>query len=348
MELTIIKPDDMHLHVRDGAALQSVIPHTAARFARAIIMPNLKPPITSVDAAEAYRKRILACLPEDNTFEPLMTLYLTDNTQVSEIHKAASSTFVKALKLYPAGATTNSAAGVSDIENIYPVLEAMASEGLPLLIHGETLYDEHGETVDVFDREKIFIEKTLNPLIRRIPSLRIVFEHITTRDAVQFVNSAGANVAATITPQHLMYDRNAIFKGGVRPHYYCLPILKRKVHQEALIAVATGGNKNFFLGTDSAPHSRSNKETACGCAGIYSAHAGLEFYAQVFERANALDKLEAFASINGAEFYGLEKNSETITLRIDPWKIPDSYAFGSEEVIPFHAGETMDWKIIHA
>lgn len=345
MELSIIKPDDMHLHVRDGSSMQSVIAHTAAQFGRAIIMPNLNPPVTTVEAALAYRERILGALAKTSNFTPLMTLYLTDSTQVSEIKKVAASNHVKALKLYPAGATTNSAAGVTDIEKIFPVLEAMQEHQVPLLVHGEALTDDKGHSVDVFDREKMFIDKTLYPLIRRFPKLKVVFEHITTHDAVQFVNMAGENVAATITPQHLMYDRNAIFKGGIRPHFYCLPILKRKNHQLALIDAATSGNKNFFLGTDSAPHSRTSKENACGCAGIYSAHAALEFYADVFEQADALDKLEGFASIFGAQFYGLEENDEYITLRKEPWHVPEAYDFGSEVVIPFHAGETMQWKV---
>jgi len=308
MELNIIKPDDMHLHVR-------------------------------------YRNRILQALPKTSNFNPLMTLYLTDSTQVTEIEKVAASQHVKALKLYPAGATTNSAAGVTDIEKVFPVLESMQEHGIPLLVHGEALNDDNGHSIDVFDREKAFIDKTLYPLIRRFTKLRIVFEHITTQEAVQFVNAAGENVAATITPQHLMYDRNAIFKGGIRPHFYCLPILKRKNHQLALVEAAISGNKSFFLGTDSAPHSRNSKENACGCAGIYSAHAALEFYAEVFEQANALDKLEGFASVFGAEFYGLEENAEYITLRKEPWHVPDVYDFGSEVVIPFHAGETMQWKV---
>ena len=345
MELSIIKPDDMHLHVRDGSSMQSVIAHTAAQFGRAIIMPNLSPPVTTVEAALAYRERILNALSKDVNFSPLMTLYLTDSTQVSEIKKVAVSEHVKALKLYPAGATTNSSAGVTDIEKVYGVLETMQEHQVPLLVHGEALSDENGHAVDVFDREKMFIDKTLYPLIRRFPKLKIVFEHITTQEAVQFVNAAGENVSATITPQHLMYDRNAIFKGGIRPHFYCLPILKRKKHQLALIDAATSGNKNFFLGTDSAPHSRTSKENACGCAGIYSAHAALEFYADVFEQANALDKLEGFASIFGAQFYGLEENDEYITLRKEPWHVPEVYDFGSEVVIPFHAGETMQWKV---
>jgi len=347
MELSIIQPDDMHLHVRDGDAMQSVIVHTAAQFGRAIIMPNLKPPVTTVDSALAYRKRILSALPEDTLFNPLMTLYLTDSTQLSEIDKVASNEHIHALKLYPAGATTNSAAGVTDIENVYTVLELMQEHAIPLLVHGEALSDEHGIEVDVFDREKIFIDNILAPLTRRLPNLKIVFEHITTQDAVQFVNSSGDNIAATITPQHLMHDRNALFEGGIRPHYYCLPVLKRKTHQTALIEAATSGNSNFFLGTDSAPHSRNNKENACGCAGIYSAHAGLEFYADVFEQADALDKLEAFASKNGASFYGLKQNTSFVTLRKEPWHIPNYYDFGSEIIVPFHAGETLHWKVIH-
>lgn len=328
--------------------MQSVLPQTAAQFERAIIMPNLQPPVTTVEAAIAYRNRLLGALDENSKFNPLMTLYLTDSTQQSEIRKAADNEHVLALKLYPAGATTNSSAGVTAIEKIYSAVETMEELAVPLLVHGEALIDEKGHEVDVFDREQVFIDKTLNPLIRRFPNLRVVLEHITTREAVQFVNSAGENVAATITPQHLMHDRNAIFKGGIRPHFYCLPILKRKAHQLALIEAATSGSSNFFLGTDSAPHSRSNKENACGCAGIYSAHAALEFYAEVFEQANALDKLETFASINGAQFYGLEQNESYLTLRKEPWIVPVSYDFGSEVIIPFHAGETLTWKVTHA
>jgi len=348
MQITIIQPDDMHLHVRDGAALESVIAHTAERFGRAIIMPNLKPPVTTVKMAHAYRDRIMAALPKGSDFDPLMTLYLTNETSVKDIQEAVDSPYVYALKLYPAGATTNSAAGVTDIKKVYPVLEAMQENSLPLLVHGEALTHGHNnESVDVFDREKIFIEQTLSPLVKRYPHLRVVFEHITTKDAVDFVKVQDGDVAATITPQHLMYERNEIFKGGIRPHMYCLPVLKRKRHQEALLEAATSGNAKFFLGTDSAPHTQSTKENACGCAGIYSAHAGIELYARVFEQADAIDKLEGFASVFGADFYRLPKNSKKITLSDEHWTVPDSYPFNDEVVIPLLAGETMHWKIVN-
>lgn len=345
-EITLIQPDDMHLHVRDGAALENVIAHTAERFGRAIIMPNLKPPITSVAMAGNYRDRILSALPNGSEFEPLMTLYLTDVTSKDDIKKVYESSFVYALKLYPAGATTNSDAGVTSIENTYDSLEAMSELGVPLLVHGEALKHNDDEVVDVFDREKVFIEQTLHPLTERFPDLKIVFEHITTDDAVRFVKNASDNVAATITPQHLMYERNEIFKGGIRPHFYCLPILKRKRHQLSLIEAATSGNPFFFLGTDSAPHTKSAKENACGCAGIYSAHAGIELYAEVFEKANALDKLEGFASKFGADFYDLPYNKKTITLKKEDWTVPSSYPFNNEVVIPLLAEETLSWKLV--
>lgn len=345
-EITIVQPDDMHLHVRDGLALENVIAHTAERFGRAIIMPNLKPPVTTVTMAQDYRKRILNSLPTDSNFEPLMTLYLTDATTADEIKKVADSSFVHALKLYPAGATTNSDAGVTAIENVFDTLAAMSDHNIPLLVHGEALKHSNDEIVDVFDREKVFIEQTLAPLSERFPELKIVFEHITTDDAVQFVKGASDNVAATITPQHLMYERNEIFKGGIRPHFYCLPILKRKRHQLSLIEAATSGSPFFFLGTDSAPHTKSAKENACGCAGIYSAHAGIEFYAEVFEQAGALDKLENFASKYGADFYDLPYNTQSITLRKDNWTVPSSFPFNDEVVIPLLADETISWKLV--
>jgi len=345
-EITIVQPDDMHLHVRDGLALKNVIAHTAQRFGRAIIMPNLKPPVTTVAMAKAYHDRIIAALPEGSDFEPLMTLYLTDITTPEEIKRVAESSFVHALKLYPAGATTNSDAGVTNIENVYATLEAMAEHAVPLLIHGEALKHDNDEVVDVFDREKVFIDNTLVRLTERFPDLRIVFEHITTDDAVQFVNDASDLVAATITPQHLMYERNEIFKGGIRPHFYCLPVLKRKRHQLSLIDAATSGSPFFFLGTDSAPHTKSAKENACGCAGIYSAHAGIEFYAEVFEKAGALNKLENFASKFGADFYDLPYNQKTITLRKEDWIVPSTYPFNDEVVVPLLANEAVTWKMV--
>lgn len=346
-EITIIQPDDMHLHVRDGQGLKDVIKHTAARFGRAVIMPNLKPPVTTVALASEYRQRILgALLPAGSDFEPMMTLYLTDSTSTEEIKKVAESDFVHALKLYPAGATTNSAAGVTAIENVYDTLSAMEEHGVRLLVHGEALKHSDDEVVDVFDREKVFIEQTLAPLAERFPKLKIVFEHITTDDAVRFVKDARENVAATITPQHLMYERNEIFKGGIRPHFYCLPVLKRKRHQLSLIEAATSGNPRFFLGTDSAPHTKSAKENACGCAGIYSAHAGIELYADVFDRANALNKLEGFASKFGADFYGLPYNNKKVTLRKEDWTVPSEYPFNNEVVVPLLADNAMPWKMV--
>lgn len=339
--LTITRPDDWHLHVRDGDMLRAVLPHTARQFARAIIMPNLQPPITTVDMAKAYRERILAAVPEGANFEPLMTLYLTAQLQADEIERAKASGFVHGIKLYPAGATTNSTAGVAAIEQIYPALEAMQEADLPLLIHGEST----DQTVDVFDRETVFLEQTLAPLLQRFPKLRVVLEHITTRKAAEFITDAPTNVAATITPQHLLENRNAIFKGGIRPHYYCLPILKREQDREALINAATSGNSKFFLGTDSAPHTRHSKEAACGCAGCYTAHAALELYAQAFSDNNALDKLEGFASFHGPDFYGLPRNSETVTLVQKDWQLPDSFSVNGDELVPFRAGTMLSWKL---
>ena len=340
--LTITRPDDWHLHVRDGEVLNAVIPDTAKRFGRAIIMPNLKPPAITTEQAGAYRQRIINAIPAGLDFEPLMTLYLTDNTPADEIHRARQSGFVHALKLYPAGATTNSDAGVTDIRQCDATLEKMAELGMPLLVHGEVTAPD----IDIFDREKVFIDEVLLPLTQRLPTLKIVLEHITTNDAVEFVMQSGDNIAATITPHHLLYNRNAMLAGGIRPHYYCLPIIKRESHRQALVNAATSGNAKFFLGTDSAPHAQSAKETACGCAGIYSSHAAIELYAEVFEQAGALDKLEGFASFYGADFYGLARNSDTLTLNKEDWTVADSLAFGKEKLIPLRAGETVSWKLV--
>jgi len=339
--LTLRRPDDWHLHLRDGALLASVLPFTARQFARAVVMPNLKPPVTTVALAESYRQRILAALPNNMNFEPLMTLYLTNQTAPEEIRKAKASSFVIGCKLYPAGATTHSDAGVTAIENIYPALEAMQDCDLVLQVHGEVT----DSTVDVFDRESRFIDDILAPLTQRFPELRVVFEHVTTRRAVQFVHSARAGVAATITPQHLLHNRNAIFQGGVRPHYYCLPILKREEDRQALVTAATSNNARFFLGTDSAPHAQHTKENACGCAGMFSAHAAIELYAEAFEQAGALDRLEAFASERGADFYGLPRNRDTIMLKKTAWQVPDHYAFGEHRLVPMRAGERMQWQL---
>ncbi len=338
--ITIIRPDDWHLHVRDNEFLADIVPHTAAMFSRAVIMPNLKPPVTTVSQALEYRQRILEATPDDNPFDPLMVLYLTNNTTSEEIEKVGQSEHVHAVKYYPAGATTNSDAGVTDIKNTYPALEKMQELGLPLLIHGEVTNPD----IDVFDREQVFIETVLAPLLKDFPKLKVVLEHITTRQAVEFVTKAGENIAATITPHHLLFNRNIMFKGGMNPHYYCLPILKRETHHQALITAATSGSPKFFLGTDSAPHAQDNKETACGCAGIYSAHAAIELYAEVFDNANALDKLEGFASFYGADFYGLPRNTETITLEKTDWQVPDSYTFAEQKLIPLRAGEMIHWK----
>ena len=340
-QLTLIRPDDWHLHLRDGALMQSVLPDTARQFARAIVMPNLRPPVTTAAQAQAYRARILAALPAGAKFEPLMTLYLTDNTAAQEIRRARESGAVHAVKLYPAGATTNSDAGVTDIRKAYPALEEMQRCGMPLLVHGEVT----DPAVDIFDREAVFIERVMLPLLRDLPQLRVVFEHITTRDAVQFVTDAPDNIAATITVHHLLYNRNALFGGGLRPHYFCLPVLKREAHREALGKAAVSGNKKFFLGTDSAPHAQHTTETACGCAGIYTAHAALELYAEAFEQLGALDKLEGFASFYGADYYRLPRNTGTITLRKESWQAPDSLAFGEHRLVPLRAGETIAWKM---
>ncbi len=340
-QLTITRPDDWHLHLRDGALMRSVLPDTARQFARAIAMPNLKPPVTTTAQAEAYRLRIIAAIPESIAFEPLMTLYLTDNTSPDEIRRAKESGFVHAVKLYPAGATTNSDAGVTDIRRTYLALEAMQRLGMPLLVHGEVT----DAAVDVFDREAAFIERVIQPLLKDFPDLRVVFEHITTKDAVEFVMSASGNIAATITAHHLLYNRNAMFAGGIRPHYYCLPVLKRELHREALGRAVTSGSRKFFLGTDSAPHAQYTKEAACGCAGIYTAHAAIELYALAFEQLGALDKLEGFASFHGADYYRLPRNKDTITLRKEDWQIPDSIGFGEHRLVPLMAGETMKWKL---
>ena len=342
MQLTITRPDDWHLHLRDGEALAAVLPHSAHQFARAIVMPNLRPPVTSVALAADYRQRILAALPAGMRFEPLMTLYLTDRSSADEIRRAVDSGFVHAIKLYPAGATTNSDAGVTALEHCAAALTEMEKLGLPLLVHGEVT----DPAIDIFDREAVFIETVLIPLLARHPGLRVVLEHITTQSAVDFVVASGANVAATITAHHLLYNRNAIFSGGLRPHYYCLPVLKREHHRQALVAAATGGNNKFFLGTDSAPHARGAKETACGCAGCYTAHAALELYAEVFDRAGALDQLEAFASFNGPDFDRLPRNCGQLTLLKKDWEVPASYPFaGGDTLIPLAAGETLRWQL---
>ena len=341
MRLTLTRPDDWHLHLRDGEALRAVLPHSARQFARAIVMPNLRPPVTTVATAAAYRQRILAALPAGMKFEPLMTLYLTDNTPGDEIRRAADSGFVKAVKLYPAGATTNSDAGVTDLAKCDAALAEMEKAGMPLLVHGEVT----DPTVDIFDRENVFIDTVLKPLLARHPGLRVVFEHITTKDAAEFVASAGDNVAATITAHHLLYNRNAIFSGGVRPHYYCLPVLKRETHRAALLRAATSGSPRFFLGTDSAPHARHTKEASCGCAGCYTALSALELYAEAFESAGALDRLETFACFNGPDFYRLPRNADTVTLEKRPWVVPEELAYTSGEVlVPLRAGETLSWQ----
>jgi dihydroorotase len=342
-ELTLIRPDDWHLHVRDGAALDVVVPHTAAQFARAIIMPNLKPPVTTAEQALAYKKRILAAVPRGMAFEPLMTLYLTDNLDPAEIARAKAAGVV-ACKLYPAGATTNSDAGVTDLRKIYPVLEAMQREGVLLLVHGEVTTSD----IDLFDREAVFIERHLMPLRRDFPGLKIVMEHITTAEAVQYVSAADSHLAATITVHHLLYNRNAIFTGGIRPHYYCLPVLKRETHRQALVQAATSGDPRFFLGTDSAPHPAHLKEHATGCAGCYTAHAAIEMYTEAFDQAGALDKLEGFASLFGADFYGLPRNTDRITLRRENWTPPESYVFGEAELKPLRSGESLPWRLLSA
>jgi len=340
--LTLTRPDDWHLHVRDGNALATVVPHTAAQFARAIIMPNLRPPVTTAAQALAYRERIMAAVPAGLHFEPLMTLYLTDNLPADEIVRAKEAGVV-ALKLYPAGATTNSDAGVTDMRKTYPTLEAMQRVGLPLLVHGEVTSPD----IDLFDREAMFIDTQLIPLRRDFPELKIVMEHITTLEAAQYVQAADARFqAATLTAHHLLYNRNAIFTGGIRPHYYCLPVLKRETHRQALLAAATSGDAKFFLGTDSAPHAVHLKEHASGCAGCYTAHAAMELYAQAFDSVDALDKLEAFASFFGADFYGLPRNTGSITLKRESWTPPASYIFGQAELKPLASGEALAWRLV--
>ena len=340
--LTITRPDDWHLHLRDGDALAAVLPDSARRFARAIVMSNLKPPVTTVADAAEYRERILSALPVGLKFEPLMTLYLTDNTSPDEIRRARHSGFVRAAKLYPAGATTNSDAGVTAIERLTPVFEAMQDCGLVLCVHGEVTDAD----VDIFDRERVFIDRTLAPLAARFPDLRIVFEHVTTAEAVAFVKGAGGRIGATITAHHLLLNRNAILVGGIRPHHYCLPVLKREGHRQALVAAATSGDPRFFLGTDSAPHGRATKEAACGCAGCYSSHAAIELYAEAFELAGALHRLEAFASFHGADFYGLPRNSDTVTLLREPWRVPETLEYlAGEGLVPLRAGESVAWRL---
>lgn len=339
--ITLTRPDDWHLHVRDHALMAAVLLDTARRFARAIIMPNLKPPVTTTELAREYRARIVAALPPDVRFEPLMTLYLTDNTSPNEMRTAKMSGLIHGVKYYPAGATTHSDAGVTAISKCYDALAAMEEVGLPLLIHGEVTNPK----VDVFDREQVFIDNVLEPLAVRFPRLKIVLEHITTRQAVDFVKAAPENIAATITAHHLLYNRSAMFAGGMRPHLYCLPVLKREEHRWVLLAAATSANPKFFLGTDSAPHAKHAKESACGCAGIYTAHAAIELYAEAFESANALNKLEAFASFYGADFYGLPRNTDTITLVKEPWDVPTELAFGPDKLIPLRAGERINWRL---
>lgn len=338
--LTITRPDDWHIHFRDDATMQSVLPDTARVFGRAIAMPNLRPPVVSVADAAAYRARLLDAAA-GTSFEPLMTLYLTDNTQPDEIRRARESGFVHAVKYYPAGATTNSDSGVTELSRAYQAIAAMEEVGLPLLLHGEVVDPE----VDVFDREAVFIERHLVPLLRDFPRLKIVLEHITTRQAAEFVTAAPANVAATVTVHHLLYNRNAMFKGGIRPHLYCLPVLKREQHRQALVAAAISGNPKFFLGTDSAPHAQGAKEAACGCAGIYSAHAAIELYAEAFEDAGALDRLEGFASFYGADFYGLPRNPDRITLKRESWSVPEGLPMGGDRLVPLRAGETVRWRV---
>ena len=340
--ITLTRPDDWHLHLRDGAVLKDVLPHTARQFARAIVMPNLKPPVTTVALAKAYYERILAVLPSDLKFEPLMTLYLTDNTAPEEIKRAVDCGFVHGVKLYPAGATTNSDAGVTNLKHCMTALEMMQAEGLPLLIHGEVTEGD----IDLFDREAVFIEKILIPLRKQLPALKIVFEHITTYQAADYVRDADGPIAATITAHHLLYNRNAIFKGGIRPHYYCLPVLKREIHRQALLKAASSGNPRFFLGTDSAPHVKGLKEHACGCAGCYTALHAMELYAQAFEEIGALNRLEAFASFHGPDFYGLPRNQDQITIERSPWHIPEELPMAESTVVPLDAGQLLQWKFV--
>jgi dihydroorotase len=340
-QLVLTRPDDWHLHVRDGDAMRAVLPFTTRQFGRAIIMPNLAPPVVTTTHAQAYRERLLAVVPEGDRFEPLMTLYLTDDTPPEEIARARASGQVAGVKLYPAGATTNSASGVTDIRRCDAALAEMERLGLPLLIHGEVTHDH----VDIFDREAVFIDEVLIPLVGRFPGLRVVFEHITTADAAQFVQEAPAHVGATITAHHLLFNRNHLLVGGVRPHNYCLPVLKRERHRQALVAAATSGNPKFFLGTDSAPHARSTKENSCGCAGAFTAPAALELYAQAFETAGCLERLEAFASHFGPDFYGMPRNTDTISLRRESWQVPAAYPYLDEQIVPFLAGETLNWRL---
>jgi dihydroorotase len=342
--LSMRRPDDWHLHLRDGAQMAAVLPHTTRRFARALVMPNLQPPMTDTAALLAYRARILAALPAGARFEPLMTLYLTDRTSAEELRRAGETGFVLGAKLYPAGATTHSAAGVTSIERAWPALEALAELGLVLQVHGEVTDPK----VDMFDREQAFIDRVLQRVVERLPRLKLVFEHVTTRAAVEFVRTARPGVAATITPQHLLLNRNAIFDGGLRPHHYCLPVLKREADREALLAAATGDDARFFLGTDSAPHARGAKEAACGCAGIFSAHAGIELYAEAFELAGRLDRLEAFAAERGADFYGWPRNAERITLTREAWSVPQSYPFAGEDLVPLRAGGQIGWRLLES
>jgi len=341
--LQLRRPDDCHLHVRDGRMLKRVINHTAQSFARAVIMPNLAPPVTSMMLARDYRQRIVSALDEDLNFEPLMTLYLTDNTRAEDIVEAAACGWLVGAKLYPAGATTNSSSGVSSIVGLMPILEKMAETGLVLQVHGEVT-DPH---IDIFDREAVFIEQVLLPIVHELPELKIVLEHITTEQGIQFVESAGKQIAGSLTPQHLLFNRNEIFRGGIRPHNYCLPVLKREQHRAALAKAATSGNAKFFLGTDSAPHTQQAKESACGCAGCYTAHAAMPMYARLFEHYESLDKLEQFASVSGAEFYGLPLNEGSITLVKERWQVPERYSVSDEEaLVPLFAGEMMDWKVV--
>jgi dihydroorotase len=338
--LEITQPDDWHLHLRDGPGMENVVGATAAVFARAVVMPNLLPPVTTTDQAEAYRERILEALPDDDDFEPLMTLYLTDTTPFGEVRRARDAGIV-GIKLYPAGATTNSEDGVTDMERVTPTLETMENLGVPLLVHGEV----NDPDVDIFDREKRFIDQVLEPLVQRHQGLKVVFEHVTTKDAVDFVRASPPRIGATITPQHLLLNRNDILAGGIRPHHYCLPVLKRETHRQALVDAATGGDPRFFLGTDSAPHARSKKENDCGCAGCFSAHAALTLYAEAFEAADALNRLEGFASFHGADFYGRPRNRRRVRLVREPWTVPESYPFGDDVVVPLRAGEEINWRV---
>ena len=338
---SLIRPDDWHLHLRDGAAMRDVLPYTARQFARAIVMPNLKPPVTTVGEALAYRSRILDALPGSAVFEPLMTLYLTESTPVDEIRRVAEEPSVVALKLYPAGATTHSEAGVASLETIYPVLEAMERYDVPLLVHGEVT----DASIDIFDREQAFIDRHLAPITERFPSLRLVLEHVTTREGVEFVRGTGPKIAATLTAHHLLYNRNILLAGGIRPHYYCLPVLKREEHRQALVEAATSGNPKFFLGTDSAPHPLRQKESGCGCAGCFTAHAALELYALAFESVGALNRLEAFASFHGPDFYRLPRNTDRIALEKTEWRVPGTFSFGEDCLVPLRAGESLSWRI---